>query len=206
MSNRPQMHIVVHDHTKDERQALRRQRREAKAQHRLLMDRSGAGSTALLISGPGNAEGFVARPRRIWVRSLVRLGAASLDRQIASGLPPESNRLTAARAEFLVSLPLRRSLAQNWRDLSAQAARGPTARSPRVSLCRDRIIATHRDILAMLHALSTSLPVPAQGVAQASWLLSDGTGPLYNRACTTDLAAALRRVVELLDPTAALVA
>ena len=200
------MHIVVHDHTKRERQALRRQRREAKAQHRLLMDRSGAGSTALLIGGPGNAEGFVARPRSIWVRSLIRLGAASLDRQIASGLPPESNRLTAARAELLVSLPLRRSLAQNWRDLSAQAARGPTARSPRVSLCRDRIIAAHRDILAMLHALSTSLPVPAQGVAQASWLLSDGTGPLYNRACTTDLAVALRRVVELLDPTSALVA
>jgi hypothetical protein len=58
----------------------------------------------------------------------------------------------------------------------------------------------------MLHALATALPVPAQGVAQASWLLSDGTGPLYNRACTTDLAAALRRVVELLDPSSRLAA
>jgi hypothetical protein len=206
MSNRPQMPIVVHDHTKHERQVLRRQRRVGKVQRRLLMNRGGAGSTALLIRGPDNAGGFVARPRSVWVRSLARLGAASLDRQIASGLPPESNRLTAARAGILVSLPLRRSVAQDWRDLSAQAARGPTARSPRVSLCRDRIIAADRDILAMLHALSTSLPVPAQGVAQASWLLSDGTGPLYNRACTTDLGAALRRVVELLDPSAALAA
>jgi hypothetical protein len=75
-----------------------------------------------------------------------------------------------------------------------------------VSLCRDRIIAADHGIRAVLGALSTSLPVPAQGVAQASWLLSDGTGPLYNRACTTDLAAALGRVVELLDPTAVLVA
>jgi len=206
MSNRPQFEIVVHERTKRERQALRRERREAKVQHRLLVDRSGAGSTALLIRDPGNAEGFVARPRSVWVRSLARLCATHLDRQIAAGLPPESNRLTAARAELLVSLPLRRSLAQNWRDLSAQAVRGPTARSPRVSLCRDRIIATDRDIRAMLGALSTSLPVPAQGVAQASWLLGDGSGPLYNPSCTTDLAAALSRVVQLLDPTAVLVA
>jgi hypothetical protein len=174
-------------------------------QHRSLIDRGGAGPRALLIRDRGNADGFVARPRSVWVRWLSRLWAASLDRQIASGLPPESNRLTAARAELLVSLPLRRSLTQNWRDLSAQAARGPTARSPRVSLCRDRIITSDRHILAMLDALSASLPVPARGVALASWLLSDGAGPLYNRSCTTDLAAALSQVVELLDPTAVLV-
>jgi len=206
MSNRPQIHISVHDRAKRECQALRRHHREAKVQHRILLGKRGVGSTALLIRDPGNTEGFVSRPRSVWVRSLARLCAASLDRQIASGLPPESDRLTAARAELLVSLPLRQSLAQNWRDLSARAARGPTARSPHASLCRDRIIAADRDILAMLRALSVSLPVPAQGVALASGLLSDGAGPLYNRSCTTDLAAALSRVVELLDPTAVLAA
>ena len=206
MSIRPQIQIVVHDHTKRERQDLRRERRKAKMHHRILKDPVGAGSTALLVVDPTHAQGFVARPRSVWVRSLARLCATSLDRRLGSGLAPESNRLTAARAEMLVSLPLRRALAQNWRDLSAQAARASTARNPRVTLCRDRIIAAESDILAMLRALSTSLPVPAQGVALANWLLSDGAGPLYHRSCTTDLAAALARVTELLDPTAELAA
>ena len=100
---------------------------------------------------------------------------------------------------------MRRCLAQNWRDLSAQAASAPTARNPRVALCRDRIITAEADILAMVRALSRSLPVPAQGVALASQLLSDGTGPLYNRSSATDLSAALSRATELLDPTAVLV-
>jgi hypothetical protein len=199
------MHFVVRDHPKRERQALRRHRRDAEGQSQILGDRCRRGSP-LLIGDPGNAEGFVARPRSVWVRSLARLFAARLDRQIASGLPPESNRLTAARAALLVSLPLRRSLARSWRDLSGQAGRPPTARSPRVLPCRDRIIAADRDIVAVLDALSASLPVPAQGVALASWLLSDGAGPLYNRSCSTDLAGALRRVVELLDPAAVLAA
>jgi hypothetical protein len=206
MSDRQQIPTLVDDHARRERRALRGHRREAEVQHRMLMDRSGAGSPPLLIRDPGNAEGFVARPRSVWVRSLARLCAASLDRQIASGLPPESNRLTAARAERLVSLPLRRSLAQDWRDLSARAAGPATARSPRVWPCRDRIMAADRDILALRRALSASLPVPARGVALARGLLSDGAGPLYNRSCPTDLAAALARVVELLDPTVALVA
>jgi hypothetical protein len=205
MSLRQQIPAVVHDHTKGERQALRRQRREARVHDRIHSDGIGAGSTALLIRAPANAEGFVARPRSVWVRSLARLRAGSLDRQLASGLAPESNRLAAARAETLVSLSMRQSLAQNWRDLSAQAASVPTARDPRVPLCRDRIIAAESDILAMLRALSTSLPVPAQGVAVANWLLSDGAGPLYNRSSTTDLSAALLRAVEFLDPTVVLV-
>jgi hypothetical protein len=56
----------------------------------------------------------------------------------------------------------------------------------------------------MVPALSMALPVPARGVAMANWLLTDGAGPLYSRLCGTDLSAALRRVIELLDPAAAL--
>jgi hypothetical protein len=71
-------------------------------------------------------------------------------------------------------------------------------------LCRDRIVAADGQIRTMIFALSPSLPVPARGVAMANWLLTDGAGPLYNPRGDTDLSAALRRVTELLDPTAAL--
>jgi hypothetical protein len=204
MSIRPQIQTVVHVHTKSERQAGRRQHREAKKQHRVLTDRIGAGSPALLVSDRANPDGFVTRSGSVWVRMLAHLWAASLDRQLASGLPPESNRLTAARAQALVSLPLRRSLVSNWEDLAARATNMPVARDPRVSLCRDRIVARDDKILVMIRALSTTLPVPAQGVAMANWLLSDGAGPLYNRSSTTDLSDVLDRVIELLDPAAML--
>lgn len=42
--------------------------------------------------------------------------------------------------------------------------------------------------------------VSARGMATARLLLSDGTGPLYNRNCPADLSAALREVTARLDP------
>jgi hypothetical protein len=56
----------------------------------------------------------------------------------------------------------------------------------------------------LVRALSTSLPVPAQGVALASWLLGDGAGPLYNRGSRRDLAADVRRATGQLDPAVSL--
>ncbi len=204
MNLRPYTQIIVHDYTKGEGQAARRDHREVKAHDRLLRDRTGAGSPVLLVSDPARAGGFVARPGRVWVRLLARLGAGSLDRRLASGRAPESGRLLAARAERLTSGPVRRSLARHWRDLSTQAAGPPVPRNPRVPLCRARIIAADSDIRALTSALSTPLSVPVQGVAMANRLLRDGAGPLYNRSCPTDLSDALRRVIQLLDPAAAL--
>jgi hypothetical protein len=110
----------------------------------------------------------------------------------------------AARAEVLVSPRRRQSLAENWRDLSERARAKPAVLTGCAPLCRDRIIGADGHIGEMVRALSTPLPVPAQGVAMASWLLTDGAGPLYNRNCAVELSGALGLVVELLDPTRAL--
>ncbi len=206
MSIRPYTQIIVHDYTKDERRADHRLRREAKVRDRILSDRVGSGSPVLLVSDPIGAGGFFARPASLSLRLLARLFAGRLDVRLASGRAPESSRLLAARARQLASLPVRRSLARNWRDLSAEANRPPTVRTPRAPLCRDRIVAAQSSIRALCKALSTTLPVPARGVAMASQLLCDGTGPLYNPSCATDLAAALDQVIESLDPAVALAA
>ena len=162
--------------------------------------------SAPLFTGEPAGRGFASRANSGWIRLLAGVLASHLDDRIAAGAPPETNRLTVARADRLVSLPMRLSVALNWRDLLAHAAGPRPVVNPVVPLCRERILAAERDIEAMLGALTALLPVPARGVAAAKQLLTDGTGPLYNPACTTDLADALREVTALLDPTTALTA
>jgi hypothetical protein len=56
----------------------------------------------------------------------------------------------------------------------------------------------------MLELLATPLPIGAKGVALASDLLSDGTGPVYDHRRSADLATALRAVIDRLDPSSPL--
>jgi hypothetical protein len=59
-------------------------------------------------------------------------------------------------------------------------------------LCRDRIAAAERDVRAMVDVLTGPRPITVRGAAMASFLLSDGTGPVHNRHSPRDLAAAVR--------------
>jgi len=59
-------------------------------------------------------------------------------------------------------------------------------------LCRDRIAAAAPDVQAMIGVLTGPLPVTARGAAAASYLLSDGTGPLYDRHSPAGLDEAVR--------------
>ena len=198
---RPQ--TFAHD-ARGQRQARRRLRLEAEGRQRALVDGPGTVPSAPLFTGEHGGRGYASRANSGWIRLLAWLLASHLDDRLAAGAPPETNRLTVARADRLVSLPMRVSVAQNWRDLLAQAAAPRPGRQPgRTTLpgadpgCRRR----HPGHAGCADAL---LPVPARGVAAAKQLLTDGTGPLYNPASTTDLSAALREVVGLLDPTTAL--
>jgi hypothetical protein len=76
-------------------------------------------------------------------------------------------------------------------------------RSPRTPLDRNRIISCEPEIQAMVNALLTPLPTPARGAAMASWLLADGTGPLYNRR-SGDLGIALAEAIAHLDASVSL--
>ncbi|HXW46749.1 MAG TPA: hypothetical protein VEL03_18305 [Streptosporangiaceae bacterium] len=136
-------------------------------------------------------------------RLLARWRGFSLDAQLAAGVPPEATRLLAVRARMLVSPGRRERLARNWALLLRTARQRPSG-TPRVPLCRDRILAAEPDIRAMEHALRARLPVPASGVAMASHLLADAAGPVYNRRSAVDLAAAVRAAISHLDPSAGL--
>ena len=138
----------------------------------------------------------------LWVHAGATVRGASLDNKLAEGHAPDTSPLLAARAQLLVSLTKRRALADNWLALLVEA-RGPVKfLNPSVPLVRGRIIAAQ----AQIEALAEALLAPTQtsrGVAMASSLLSDGSGPIYNSACSTDLGLALREVIARLDPLAA---
>ena len=156
----------------------------------------------LLLLRDRRAPGALrARPTRWWERIGARLLARSLDRALADGDPPETRPLLATRARALVAPAERRSLASHWENLLALTEGEPDRSLRRVPLCRDEIIAAESSVREMLVALVAPLPVSARGVARASLLLRDGSGPLYNRLSPTGLVEAVTAVTEQLDPS-----
>ncbi|HEX4256808.1 MAG TPA: hypothetical protein VH089_17075 [Streptosporangiaceae bacterium] len=142
---------------------------------------------------------WAARRARVADRLLARLLGTSLDRQLAAGQAPEAGRLLAVRAQQIVTLRHRRQLAGNWERLLTVAADGPPSR-PRALLCRGRIVAAAADVHELAGHLRAPLPVAATGVAAAQVLLTDATGPVYNRRDRTGLDTRLRAISALLDP------
>jgi len=143
---------------------------------------------------------LVLRPRRLTDRVLAHVFGASLDRQLAAGHAPEAALLLAARAQHIVSPASRMAVAGNWNHLLKVTRSGQLSRSPAISVRADRIAAAEPAIRELVRRLTTPLPVKAQGVAMASVLLTDATGPVYSRNSDVTLAAALEAAITQLDP------
>jgi hypothetical protein len=139
------------------------------------------------------------------IRLLSRLRSDSLDRQLAAGTPPGWSRTLAARADYLTSPEHTRGLAEDWEHLLHVARRPAVMRTPRTPLCRDRILAAEAEIRDLIAALSTATSGSAAGVATTSLLLRDGSGPLYNWRCPTDLAETLQNAATQIRKLAATV-
>ncbi len=152
----------------------------------------------VLTDSPGSGR-LVIRPAGITSRLLARLFGLSLDRRLAMGEAPESGRLLAVRAQQLVALRWRRELAHYWERL-LEAARRPPRSGAQAWLSRDRILAAEAGVRELAQQLQTPLPVRAAGVAAAHVLLTDATGPLYNRRNGTALNVQLREISAQLDP------
>ena len=134
----------------------------------------------------------VSSGHRSWDRWLARVSAPVLDHQLAAGYPEGASRVRAFRAQQISSRAGRRELARCWLHVLDLARRPAAPRTTRAPLCRDRVTAAEGDVRDMLAVLAGPLPVGARGAAMASALLTDGTGPVYNRHCRRDLGAAVR--------------
>jgi len=111
-----------------------------------------------------------------------------------------------ARARYITSPKYLRRLADNWEHLLQLSGKSDTICVAHVSVCRDRVAAAAPEILDMIVVLPEARLESAAGVAAASLLLCEGSGPLYYRHSTTDLAKAVRDATrQIRIPTAAAV-
>ena len=141
---------------------------------------------------PGGVRG------RPWDRMLARSRGFTLDARLAAGTPPSAERLLAVRARMLVTPGRRERLARDWGRLTDAARQGP-ALGTRAALCRNRIIAAEADIRQLQRSLRSPLATSVRGVALASQLLADATGPVYHRGCQRDLRTAVREAISALN-------
>ena len=133
-------------------------------------------------------------------RLAVRVHASKLDREIADGASPDDAEPLALRAQMLVRPSVRQGLARSLQKLLALAT--APSRAPRLPapLCLDRVRDASDEFQLLIDRLRVPAPVPAQGVARTTVLLSDGCGPLYHRDNEDDLRAKVRDVAETLSP------
>ena len=132
-------------------------------------------------------------------RLRTRISSASLDGQLAAGVPPESSRLLATRARAIVELPRRQALARDWEHLLDVARGGKPSQAAR-RVRATPITEQGPAISELAERLGTPLPVGARGVAMATVLLTDATGPVYNRDSRETLKTALQAAIVELDP------
>lgn len=159
----------------------------------------GSGPIVLLHGSSG--PGLAAWHPGVGARIAARLKAASLDAELAAGEAPEADPIRALRAEWLVRPANRARLARDWAHLLDEAAQSGPAPSFRMPICRNRVLSSEAEIRRMTELLRATVPVPASGVARASHLLSEASGPIFDRHSPVDLSDAVREAIRLLDPT-----
>jgi hypothetical protein len=156
----------------------------------------------LLIATADDPLRFESRRRHLWDGLLAEARSLTLDEQLAAGVPADTHKLRQVRARQLTSRRGRRKLAARWEELLDRSTRGE-ARAPRaaaVPLQQRQIIAVAPQIRRLTAHLRARLPVSARGVAEASLLLTDGRGPVYNRARAPQLDRLLCDALDHLEP------
>ncbi len=138
---------------------------------------------------------YVAPPEHLRDRLLARLHPRPLDTALANGTPAETNAALALRARRLTNLPSRRRLALTLRDLVRAAdGAGACSRMRAVPLC-ERVSASRDELQLLADKLAEPAPVRARGVAEVLLLVTDGTGPLYNRYSEADVCGQAERAM-----------
>jgi hypothetical protein len=139
---------------------------------------------------------------RVRVRDRLLAGwrGLALDTQLADGRRAEDDRLRAVRAGTLTTPAARDRLAAGWENVLSSATRPRRPGGTSVPVQSFRVLAAEDDIRRLISLLRAPAPVSARGLAIASVLLTDGTGPLYNAKSTSDLASTVRDAIYFLDP------
>jgi hypothetical protein len=160
----------------------------------------GMSATTQLIRGVGH-ELTPTHTTRSAVRLRTRLHRRRLDRELTSGIDPNSDPLRRERAHELVGERCRRRFAATFETLQLEADSSAHLFTSKVPIARAAIRDSRPELTAVIERLTTTAYISPRGVAMISVLLSDGTGPLYGRdpANCRLLRNALKAVIDCLD-------
>lgn len=116
------------------------------------------------------------------LRLRVRLQRHKLDRQLAAGANPNASDRLRERGRQLVTEESRRSIAAGLRRFLDDASCGRVSLSSQVPIARNAIRDSRWDIEEIIERLDAPSYLCAQGLAQLSLLLTEGTSPLFGPA------------------------
>jgi hypothetical protein len=138
-------------------------------------------------------------------RLATRLLGHDLDRRLAAGECCDRGGRLAERARFLTGARSREHLASSLREI-VSVAEDPPRRDGIVPLARAEVSASAYELRLLASRLQAPAPVDPRGVAEVRLLLTDGSGPLYNRRAETPLdvaAVAARRALAPVESASA---
>jgi hypothetical protein len=139
-------------------------------------------------------------PRDVRIRDRLRalLHGFAFDRDLAAGAEVDRSPALELRAHHLISARTREDLGRNLRRIVRQRCSAP---SPVRVPAAFNAVGEAGDLLARVAArLQAPAPVAARGVAQVSLLLSDGSGPLFDRRRAGELRSYLELALRDLEP------
>lgn len=153
--------------------------------------------TALVRVKDGLALRRIGRRHRVFARVFAR----SLDAQLAGGQAPEDRWLRSVRATVLSGPVFRQRLAGAWAHVLARAE--GAERRPLAGIgARGADTRGGRELIAaLIDILQSPGSASARGVAMATELLTDGTGPLYRPRSIEHLSAAVAATIRSLQPS-----
>src|SRR5882757_3720779 len=124
----------------------------------------------------------ITQPGRSWswrVRILARLQAPWLDLALASGADPAGSPQIERRAAHLLSHLNRVRVVGALRQSRRSAGTRMDPRHPHVPADPEEVRIAERQLVELEELLIGTAPVYCRGVAMASQIVSEGTGPLY---------------------------
>jgi len=158
--------------------------------------------TMLVLADERNPGCVIVARARASARVRARMSARRLDRALAAGASPDSSAGLSVHAHELIGTRARGLLSRSIRRLLQDALCPLRPLSFSVPVCRAKVVRAQRTLEDLAERLDGDEPLNACGLARLRVLLSDGTGPVYDRPHADDLAPALERAIAALEVTA----
>ena len=132
------------------------------------------------MSPPSDDPAISTQPGQLGLRLRVWVTSLKLDRRLAEGALPGSSPELGLRAEQLNSARSRHALSSCLTAVVDASGCPPGPWTRAVPIAKPRVVEAAGPVVCLARDLRTLDDPPVRGVALASWLVCDGSSPLYD--------------------------